>query len=257
MSKKLDCEQDMRKIYTFYAVTLCGMNYCVSKDVIPNDVFELYEYLGDTSTMQHNTLLTAILGDRKLRPQVANTISSSLSKFSDMHRYFSELSTYLKDLDNVGMISWCNDNLSINSPLILQYENLDDFIRNFFDTMLNADMDQIVEKINQFFDENDGIENLLENFKQPFNLEDTNNSVVDIINNLPESQKYISIHLFNKMTSSIDSFKSKILDAESNLELLIEEPVNLLYDDIATRIEVLEGKVSLLSNFLSTKRRGK
>jgi hypothetical protein len=220
-------------------------------------ISRLYREIGHTATLQYSTILSALIGNRKLRPQIAANISMLRESFSNMKSRLSSLVHFLEKIPDVWKVDdkldkWINQNLGKKSATMRDYRIINNDFESFLVLMLYGNLEEVKLAMDNTFDAELGLVGKIKSFERFFDIESEYRDIWQIINEIknPES-RHVARYLFKEVHKAICKVIRTFFDYEETIRNIVDTSDELVFDDVATRIDSLEKKVNSITDFLS------
>jgi hypothetical protein len=220
----------------------------------PTTVDRLHKEFGSSATIQHGSILTALIGDKKIRPQVVSILSPIIDSFWEVENNFSEVCSYIKGINTeLELQKWRLENLGLGSQLITDFHKLQEDFNSFVSTMLQGTTQEITETTDLIYNNSKkGLLARIQSLRKIFTLDEENNAIAAMLAKIQDGEKRVILSfLFKKVKKSLKATEQGLVSAQQQIELIKNDPEITSFRDIMTRIDNLEKQVDLMTHFLS------
>ncbi|MDR3285484.1 MAG: hypothetical protein LBS83_02255 [Holosporales bacterium] len=214
----------------------------------------LRQEIGDTAILQHSAILTAIIGDRKLRPQISLTVSSTANAFSKMIDDLNSLIIHVNSIpEEYGASEWREEHFAYEAPIMRQFRKLQTEFDLFLESLYHGSVDEIITTVNKMFNnENEGLVGRLVRFSSLFEIGGENNRIGEMLDNLPNSgTKHIAKYLFMQVFESILKVKYQLFLSKDSINQVLESSEGMFFDDVVSKLDTIKKDLNTLSEFFS------
>jgi hypothetical protein len=219
----------------------------------PPTVDRLHREFGSTATVQHGTILTALIGDKKVRPHIVAVISPIIETFENACNNFSNLCTQIRSISSEPDLQiWRLANLSINAQLLEDYRKLQEEFGAFAGTMLQGTPQEIGEEVDKVYNGKKGLMAQLQSLRSVFAIDEEHNEIAKMLAKIVDGEKRVILRfLFKRVKKSLKATKQCFINAQSQLDLIKDDPEITSFRDVITRLDSLEKQMDLVAHFLS------
>lgn len=205
----------------------------------------LYEQMGDTASLQHSTILNAVIGDRPIRPKMTTILTPLIETFSILENDFSALEGILEE------------KLSYALPLRAlreDYISMQGLMRSFLTTMFHGNNEDIAQAITSVYavSQNGLLEKIGTFFDKLRSLEETVTSEDSLTSLASLTDKEVTLrYVLSQTQKETESMYNSLRDVEALLISIKDNPNLGGAKDLATRLDELEQQVKAIAQFLS------
>jgi hypothetical protein len=241
----------MKKELFFLVVIIVAI---VSAHTSPTTTVDrLHREIGSSATIQHGTILTALIGDKKVRQHIVSLISPIIEAFDNAGNNFTNLCLQIKSVTNEPDLQmWRLENLSVSSQFLEDYHKLQDGFSSFMATMLQGTPQEIGEEVDRVYNNRKGLMARLQSLRNVFAINEEHNEIAEMLAKVVDGEKRVILSfLFKKVKKSLKVTEQKLTDAKPQLDLIKDDPEVTAFRDVITRLDSLEKQMDLVTHFLS------
>jgi hypothetical protein len=222
-----------------------------------------YKEFGNTTTLQHSTIITALIGNRPIRPKITSILSLLMDSFFEMENNLMSLTSYIgKTLSKERITSkpalqnWFAENFQSESSFTCLHKQIQTDFDSFFASMLQGSIEELTTEINRVYNNEDGLVKNITQYHSFFKTRPQENELYRIVNELEDDQtKHVILFLLKAIRKSIKKTLFHFELSKQDLEEAKNHPEDTYFEDITSRIEYLERQLDAIMRFLSARHR--